>query len=124
MAATSLFTSDQLLKDVVEDVEEGHKKKPDTRFESLEKLSTEPPELPLLSILTLEPQLLEMLGRLIKILNDPILFEKLKQVIHKKFDLTIHRVDKEITETKRKGGGNESYFTKEECSFFSNSQEI
>ena len=118
------------------------KKKPLTIVEGFQKLKDEPIELPLVSIVTLEPQAMEMAGRLVKILNDPILFEKFKQMIHKKFDLTIHRIDKEIKGSTQPaaaaGGGatesaaagatadeaNESYFTQEECSFFSNNQEI
>jgi hypothetical protein len=96
-------------------------KKPVSRLEGFKKLKSEPPELPFLGAVTFEPQALEMLGRLVKIMNDPILFDKFKQTIHKKFDLTIHRIEKEIREAKRGGG---SYFTQEECSFFSNSQEI
>jgi hypothetical protein len=87
-----------------------------SRIESIQSLKSNPPELPLVNILTIEPQILEMVGRLVHILNDPILFNKFKQTIHKKFDLTIHNIDKEIN-TKVKGGG-ESYFTQEECSFF------
>jgi hypothetical protein len=118
-----------------ENANDEHKKKePLTRVESFQKLNDEPIELPLVSIVTLEPQAMEMAGRLVKILNDPILFEKFKQMIHKKFDLTIHRIDKEIKGSKpaaaptavAAGGGaaEESYFTQEECSFFSNNQEI
>jgi hypothetical protein len=93
-----------------------------SRIESIQSLKSNPPELPLVNIITIEPQILEMVGRLVHILNDPVLFNKFKQTIHKKFDLTIHNIDNEINPilkktTKVKGGG-ESYFTQEECSFF------
>jgi len=118
---------------VTEDTNPDKKKKPLSRVESFQKLKDEPIELPLVSIVTLEPQAMEMAGRLVKILNDPILFEKFKQMSHKKFDLTIHRIDNEIkgnkpaaapTAAAAGGGAKESYFTQEECSFFSNNQEI
>jgi hypothetical protein len=106
--------------------DEGEKKeKPLSRLEGLQKLKSEPPEIPFLGAATFQPQALEMLGRLIKIMNDPILFDKFKQTIHKKFELTIHRMEKEIKGVKpMTAGGGGSYFTQEECSFFSNSQEI
>ena len=88
-----------------------------SRLEGLHKLKSDPPELPFVSIITIEPQVLEMVGRLIHILNDPVLFTKFKQTIHKKFDLTIHNIDNQINNNPTKGGG-ESYFTQEECSFF------
>ena len=113
-----------------EDEDESEEKKPLSRFEGYKKLTSEPPEIPFLGAATFEPQLLEMLGRFVNMMNDPILFDKLKQTIHKKFDLTIHRFDNEIKGVKplaaeaAGGGREESYFTQEECSFFSNSQEI
>ena len=64
-----------------------------------------------------------MLGRLINIINDPKLFVKLRNVIHKKFDLTINETNKQIKEDNPQydvegGGREESYFTQKECSFF------
>jgi hypothetical protein len=105
-------------------------KKPLSRLEGLQQLKSKPPEIPFLGAASFQPQALEMLGRLVKIMNDPILFDKFKQTIHKKFELTIHRMEKEIKGVKPMsaaaagGGREESYFTQEECSFFSNSQEI
>jgi len=103
--------------------ENTHKKKLN-RIDDIQKLKSDPPELPLVSIVTLEPQAMEMAGRLMHILNDPVLFNKFKQTLHKKFDLTIHNIDKEINGIKPStaaaagGGKEESYFTQEECSFF------
>jgi hypothetical protein len=101
---------------------ENKPKKPKTRIDSIQELKNNPPELPLVSIVTIEPQVLEMVGRLVHILNDPVLFNKFKQTLHKKFDLTIHNIDKEInkpsTAVATGGGKEESYFTQEECSFF------
>lgn len=95
--------------------ENTHKKKLN-RIDDIQSLKSNPPELPLVSIITLEPQAMEMAGRLMHILNDPVLFNKFKQTLHKKFDLTIHNIDKEINNSVK--GGGESYFTQEECSFF------
>ena len=93
-------------------------KKP-SRLDGFKSLKENPPELPLVSFVTFEPQLLQMAGRMLGIMNDPILFDKLKKVVHKKFDVSIKKLDDEL----KKGGG-ESYFTEAECSFFSSNRVI
>ena len=100
------------------DVEKKDNKKKVSRLEGLQNLKRNPPELPF-GMVTLQLQAAQMLGRLIHVLNDPMLFNKFKQTIHKKFELTIENIDNQINDIKdTKGGSNESYFTQEECSFF------
>ena len=110
-------TSDKPVEKPVE------KPKKETRLSNIQKLNTNPIELPLVSAIELEPIAYQMLGRLINIINDPKLFVKLRNVIHKKFDLTINETNKQIKEDNPQydvegGGREESYFTQKECSFF------
>jgi len=94
-------------------------KKPANRMASMQSLKDDPPEIPLTSIITFEPQLLQIAGRIISILNEQELFSKIKKVIHKKFDVSIKKLDNEL-----QSGGGETYFTEKECSFFSDNRVI
>ena len=98
----------------------GKPKKPLNRIQSSMLLVSNPPPIPFLDMVTLEPQAYEIAGKLIHALNDPALFNKIKNLAHKKLDLSLHNIDIELN----KQGGGESFFTQEECSFFSNNQLI
>lgn len=89
-------------------------KKPLSRLESTQQLISNPPPLPIIDMVTLEPQVLELANRVFNIIKDPVLTNKLKILLHKKIDSNIHKIDLELN----KHGGGETFFTKEECSFF------
>jgi len=112
----NIETQNKEIQDIETQNKNNQNKKNLSRLDGLQNLKRNPPELPF-GIVTLQLQAAQMVGRLIPILNDPTLFNKLKQIIHKKFDLTIHNIDNQLNQD-TKGGGDESFFTQEECSFF------
>jgi hypothetical protein len=75
-----------------------------------------PPPIPGFDILTIEPQMMMVLGKLVKLLNDDTLYKNVKDLIFAKINVKVASAQNEL---KKITGGGPSYFTEEDCSFTS-----
>ena len=76
-----------------------------------------PPPVPGFDVLTIEPQLMMVLGKLVKLLNDDTLYKNAKELLLTNLNVKVAAAHNELKKITGGAKNTKVYFTEEDCSF-------
>ena len=113
---------EQVVKDAKNVINDTKKDSSLLVFDQIHENIENPPSIPGFDVLTIEPQLMMLLGKLVKLLNDDTLYKNATDLFFTNLNIkvaTAHNNLNQINnELPKQIGGATPYFTEEDCSFF------